>query len=96
MALMLITHDLGVAAQLADRVAVMYLGTVVEHGDLAAVFRQPRHPYTKALLRSVPRLGARPGNGCGPYAAWCRRPTGARTAARSIRAARSSWPGAAM
>lgn len=60
MALMLITHDLGVAAQLADRIAVMYLGTVVEHGDLADVFRRPGHPYTKALLRSVPRLGARP------------------------------------
>ncbi len=57
MAIMLITHDLGVAAQTADRVAVMYLGTVVERGDVASVFRSPQHPYTKALLRSIPKLG---------------------------------------
>ncbi|MEO3753125.1 ABC transporter ATP-binding protein [Streptomyces sp. B6B3] len=59
MAIMLITHDLGVAAQVADRVAVMYLGTVVERGDVGSVFRSPGHPYTKALLRSIPRLGSR-------------------------------------
>ncbi|MEU8569348.1 ABC transporter ATP-binding protein [Streptomyces pathocidini] len=58
MAVMLITHDLGVAARLADRIAVMYLGSVVEHGDTASVFRDPRHPYTKALLGSVPKLGS--------------------------------------
>ncbi|WP_154792559.1 ABC transporter ATP-binding protein [Occultella kanbiaonis] len=57
MAIMLITHDLGVAAQLADSVAVMYLGNVVERGDLADIFRAPRHPYTRALLRSIPKLG---------------------------------------
>ncbi|TDE88523.1 ABC transporter ATP-binding protein [Occultella glacieicola] len=57
MAIMLITHDLGVAAQLADSVAVMYLGNVVERGDLAEIFRSPRHPYTRALLRSIPKLG---------------------------------------
>ncbi|WP_147915635.1 ABC transporter ATP-binding protein [Ruania zhangjianzhongii] len=57
MAIMLITHDLGVAAQLADSVAVMYLGNVVERGDLAELFRNPRHPYTQALLRSIPKLG---------------------------------------
>ncbi|MFD7562678.1 ABC transporter ATP-binding protein [Streptomyces tendae] len=58
MAVMLITHDLGVAAQMADRVAVMYLGRVVEDGPLDDVFRAPRHPYTKALLGSVPKLGS--------------------------------------
>ncbi|CAL9354039.1 ABC transporter ATP-binding protein [Streptomyces sp. enrichment culture] len=80
MAVMLITHDLGVAAQMADRVAVMYLGTVVEEGPLDDVFRAPRHPYTKALLRSVPRLGTgsrerlRPVRGMVPHA--YRRPAG--------------------
>ncbi|MGW0817417.1 ABC transporter ATP-binding protein [Streptomyces viridiviolaceus] len=58
MAVMLITHDLGVAAQMADRVAVMYLGAVVEDGPLDDVFRAPRHPYTRALLGSVPKLGS--------------------------------------
>ncbi len=57
MSIMLITHDLGVAAQLADRVAVMYLGRVVEQGDLRRLFAEPQHPYTQALLRSVPKLG---------------------------------------
>ncbi|WP_156251608.1 ABC transporter ATP-binding protein [Pseudactinotalea terrae] len=57
MAIMIITHDLGVAAQLADSIAVMYLGNVVEYGDLAEVFRHPKHPYTRALLASVPKLG---------------------------------------
>lgn len=57
MAIMLITHDLGVAAQIADSVAVMYLGNVVERGSLATIFREPRHPYTQALLHSIPKLG---------------------------------------
>ncbi len=57
MAIMLITHDLGVAAQVADEVAVMYLGEVVEHGPAASVLSEPKHPYTQALVRSVPRLG---------------------------------------
>ncbi|MGW1344619.1 ABC transporter ATP-binding protein [Kribbella sp. NPDC002412] len=59
MAIMLITHDLGVAAQVADEVAVMYLGEVVEHGPAASVLSEPKHPYTQALVRSVPRLGQR-------------------------------------
>ncbi len=59
MAIMLITHDLGVAAQVADEVAVMYLGEVVEHGPATSVLREPKHPYTQALVRSVPRLGQR-------------------------------------
>ncbi|MVA75583.1 ATP-binding cassette domain-containing protein [Auraticoccus sp. F435] len=66
MAIMLITHDLGVAARLADSVAVMYLGRVVERGELAEIFRSPRHPYTQALLRSVPKLGRRRGERLAP------------------------------
>jgi peptide/nickel transport system ATP-binding protein len=53
---LLITHDVGVAAAVADRVAVMYAGRVVEYGSTEAVFRSPRHPYTAALLASMPRL----------------------------------------
>jgi oligopeptide/dipeptide ABC transporter ATP-binding protein len=53
--ILLITHDLGVVAQMADEVAVMYAGAVVERGDARTVFRQPRHPYTWALLESRPR-----------------------------------------
>jgi oligopeptide/dipeptide ABC transporter ATP-binding protein len=52
--LLLITHDLGVVAELADRVAVMYAGRIVEHGPVRALFRSPLHPYTKGLLASIP------------------------------------------
>src|ERR1700704_3929080 len=55
-AVVLITHDLGVVAQVADRVAVMYAGRLGEEGSPAAVFAQPRHPYTRGLLGSVPRV----------------------------------------
>jgi peptide/nickel transport system ATP-binding protein/oligopeptide transport system ATP-binding protein len=59
-AVILITHDLGVVAKMADRVAVMYAGGIVEEGPAAAIFRAPRHPYTIGLSRSIPRLdGAR-------------------------------------
>lgn len=54
--ILLITHDLGVIAQLADQVAVMYAGSIVEYGKVTAVFENPRHPYTRALLDSIPRL----------------------------------------
>jgi oligopeptide/dipeptide ABC transporter ATP-binding protein len=57
-ATLLITHDLGVVAEMADRVAVMYAGRVVELADVATLFRRPRHPYTVALLASLPRLDA--------------------------------------
>ncbi|MBL9216135.1 MAG: ABC transporter ATP-binding protein [Opitutaceae bacterium] len=60
MAFVLITHDLGVIARMADRVAVMYCGKVVEQADVRSLFRDPRHPYTRGLLNSLPRLG-RPG-----------------------------------
>jgi oligopeptide/dipeptide ABC transporter ATP-binding protein len=57
MALLLITHDLGVVAELCDRVVVMYAGRVVEVAAAATIFRRPRHPYTLGLLASRPRLG---------------------------------------
>jgi peptide/nickel transport system ATP-binding protein len=56
MAIVLITHDLGVVAEMADDVAVMYAGRVVEHSSAAALFDDPQHPYTLGLLGSVPRL----------------------------------------
>jgi len=56
MAMLFITHDLGVVAEIADDIAVMYLGDVVEQGDVYDVFRTPQHPYTQALMNSVPRL----------------------------------------
>ena len=57
MAIMLITHDLGVVAEMADDVIVMYLGEVVEQGSVDEIFFDPKHPYTQALLRSIPTLG---------------------------------------
>jgi oligopeptide/dipeptide ABC transporter ATP-binding protein len=61
-AIMLITHDLGVVAETCDRVAVMYGGRVVETAPVTELFAHPRHPYTQALLASVPRLDAEPGD----------------------------------
>jgi peptide/nickel transport system ATP-binding protein len=56
--LILVTHDLGVVAQVADRVAVMYAGQVVEQAPVERLFEAPAHPYTKGLLGSIPVLGA--------------------------------------
>ena len=56
-AVMLITHDLGVVAELADRVAVMYAGEIVEEADVSALFKNPLHPYTRGLIGSIPILG---------------------------------------
>ncbi|MGA4046111.1 dipeptide ABC transporter ATP-binding protein [Ralstonia nicotianae] len=61
MAVVFITHDMGVVAEVADRVLVMYKGERVEAGPSAAVFAQPAHPYTRALLSAVPQLGAMAG-----------------------------------
>jgi peptide/nickel transport system ATP-binding protein len=60
MAIMLITHDLGVIAEMADEVVVMYLGKVVEKGLVDDIFHNPKHPYTKALLESIPSVNATP------------------------------------
>ena len=56
-AILLITHDMGVVAELADNVAVMYMGNIVESGDARAVLTRSAHPYTRALLKSIPVLG---------------------------------------
>ncbi|THE12860.1 ABC transporter ATP-binding protein [Bacillus timonensis] len=68
-AIMLITHDLGVVAQICERVVVMYAGKIVEEGKVSSIFKNPKHPYTKGLLKSVPdirnkneRLYSIPGN----------------------------------
>jgi peptide/nickel transport system ATP-binding protein len=58
MAVLFVTHDLSVARVVADRIAVMYLGRIVELGQAAEVVARPRHPYTKALVSAVPELGA--------------------------------------
>lgn len=59
-AVLLITHDMGVVAEMADEVAVMYGGRVVESGPVDRIFEQPAHPYTRLLLQTVPRLDGRP------------------------------------
>ncbi len=61
MAVLFITHDMGVVAEVADRVAVMLSGKKVEEGEASQIFHQPRHPYTQALLNAVPRLGSMTG-----------------------------------
>jgi oligopeptide/dipeptide ABC transporter ATP-binding protein len=59
MAILIITHNLGVIAEMSDRVAVMYMGKIVESGDVRTIFHTPRHPYTVGLIRSIPHLGRR-------------------------------------
>jgi oligopeptide/dipeptide ABC transporter ATP-binding protein len=89
MSIMLITHNFGVVAEMADDVAVMYAGRIVEQGPVADVLERPQHPYTEALLRSVPTLGMTraqrlaviPGTVPNPL----RWPTGCRFAARCDR-----------
>lgn len=61
MAMLLITHDLGVVSQFANRVAVMYAGRIVEHGRVDQIFQNPVHPYTKLLIESIPTLETVPG-----------------------------------
>jgi peptide/nickel transport system ATP-binding protein len=59
MAIMFITHNLGVVAQMTERVIVMYMGKVVEDASVDALFYEPKHPYTQALLRSIPKMGSK-------------------------------------
>jgi oligopeptide/dipeptide ABC transporter ATP-binding protein len=59
MGLILITHDLGVVADVADRIAVMYAGRIVEHADVHPLYKNPAHPYPKGLLESIPRLDSK-------------------------------------
>ncbi|MFC4599548.1 ABC transporter ATP-binding protein [Cohnella hongkongensis] len=61
MAILLVTHDLGIIAEMCDEVAVMYLGKIVEQAPVKELFRNPKHPYTKGLLKSMPRLGGEKG-----------------------------------
>jgi oligopeptide/dipeptide ABC transporter ATP-binding protein len=58
-ALLFVTHNLGIVAKMCDRVAVMYAGRIVEQGPVRELFKSPRHPYTRALLSSIPKLGSR-------------------------------------
>lgn len=58
-AIMLITHDLGVVAEMCDRVVVMYAGNIVEEGNVRTILKEPTHPYTKGLIRSLPKLNNR-------------------------------------
>ena len=58
-AVMLVTHDMGVIAETADRVAVLYAGRLIEIGPVEQVLRAPKHPYTRGLMASIPALGAR-------------------------------------
>ena len=95
MAILLITHDLGVVAEMCEEVAVMYAGRIVERRHGRGLFRRPRHPYTAGLLAASPRLRAQARQSCRPFPAWCRRPAGAAPAAASPTAARASWSAAA-
>ncbi|MCL6548091.1 MAG: ABC transporter ATP-binding protein [Alicyclobacillus sp.] len=89
MATLLITHDLGVVAETCDRVIVMYAGQVVEQGTVRDIFRRPAHPYTAALLRSLPRVEGRQERLAsipGSVPSLDRMPTGCRFAGRCVHA----------
>ncbi len=86
----LITHDLGVVAETAQTVMVMYAGRAVEHGPAAEVFDSPQHPYTWGLLESMPSDRGQGRRTCARSRARRRRSSTCRPAARSIRAARTA------
>ena len=90
MAVIMITHDLGVVADLVDDVAVMYAGSIVEYAPVRQLFASPRHPYTQGLLRSVPSLEMR-AHRLNTMMAWCRHHLPYLLAARSTRAAIWQW-----
>jgi peptide/nickel transport system ATP-binding protein len=85
-AVLMITHDLGVVANVADEIVVMYRGSVVESGTLEDLFRAPGHPYLRALLRAVPRFGMTAGERLVPIREI------ARGDARHLLAAKPAWP----
>ena len=58
-ALIFVTHNLGIVAKMCDRVAVMYAGRIIEHAPVRELFDEPKHPYTRALVGSVPKLGSK-------------------------------------
>ena len=64
--ILMITHDLGVVAEVAQRIIVMYAGKIIEEGSVFSIFEDPRHPYTKALLKSIPEFGNRTAHGRKP------------------------------
>ncbi len=64
--ILMITHDLGVVAEVAQRIIVMYAGKIIEEGNVFSIFENPRHPYTKALLKSIPKFGNRTEHGREP------------------------------
>ena len=59
MAIIMITHDLGIVASMCEKIAVMYAGRIVEYGTTDEIFYEPKHEYTKGLLRSIPKLDAK-------------------------------------
>ena len=91
MSVLLITHDLGIVAEVCERVIVMYAGRIVERASAAALYRRPRHPYTTGLLASSPRLGDRR-RCCRPFPAWCRARASAARAATSPQGAARPRP----
>ena len=94
MALLLITHDLGVVASLADEVAVVYHGRLMERGAIEDLFRDPRHPYLQALMRAVPRMGMGRGERLTPLRSVDVRAQGSPLAGRGARERRSAMPAA--
>ena len=95
LAVILITHDMGVIAEMADDVVVMYLGHEVEKGPVDEIFHAPRHPYTRALLRSIPSVLAEPRARLATIAGSIPHPYARPGAARSIRAATTQSPACA-
>ena len=92
MAIMIITHDLGVIAEMADDVVVMYLGRVVEQAPVDDIFHAPKHPYTQALLRSIPHIRSQSRARLASITGAIRTPTTGHQGAPSTRAARPTCP----